>query len=65
MVMHKVTENSDGCLKTSGCLWQYCRNKSAVNNANGDVIGFNVTSAITNSFLNLNNNKKTQEKQAH
>ena len=48
--MHKVIENSDNCLKTSGCLWQYCRNKPAVNNANGDIIGFNVTNTITSLF---------------
>ena len=50
MLMHKVIKNSDDCLKTSISLWQYCSVKPAVNNANWDIIGFNVTNAITNSF---------------
>ena len=50
MLMLNLIENSNDCLKTSGCLWQYCRDKPAVNNANGDIIGFNVTDAIANSL---------------
>ena len=40
MQMHNLLEYSDNYSKTSGSLWQYCKNIAAVNN-NADVLGFN------------------------
>ena len=48
MPMYNLIEYSDNCLKTSGSLWQYCKNIPAVNN-NGDNVEFNSASA-TDSF---------------
>ena len=48
MPMYGLIEYSDNCSKTSGSLWQYCKDIPAVNN-NGDIIDFNGTNA-TDSF---------------
>ena len=42
--MYNLIEYSDNCAKTSGSLWQYCKDILAVNN-NGDIIDFNGANA--------------------
>ena len=48
MSMCNLTEYSHNYLKTSGILWQYCRDKPAINAADGAVADF--TADNTNSF---------------
>ena len=45
--MYNLIEPSDN-LKTSGTLWQYCRDKPAINN-NGIIVAFNAAN-VTDSF---------------
>ena len=40
MPLYNLIEYSDSYSKTSGILWQYCKDISAVSN-NGDIIEFN------------------------
>ena len=44
MLMYNLIEFSDNYSKTSGSLWQYCKDILAVNN-NGDIIDFNGANA--------------------
>ena len=44
MPMYNLIESSDNYSKTSGSLWQYCKNIPAVNN-NGNIINFNEANA--------------------
>ena len=46
--MPMYIEHSDNYSKTSGSLWQYCKDIPAVNN-NGDIVDFNGANA-TDSF---------------
>ena len=46
--MYDLIEYRDNYSKTSGSLWQYCKDTPAVNN-NGDIVNFNGTNA-TDSF---------------
>ena len=48
MPMYNLIEYSDNYSKTSGSLWQYCKDIPAVNN-NGAIVGFNGANA-TDSF---------------
>ena len=48
MPMYNLIEYSDNYSKTSGILWQYCKDIPPVNN-NGNIVDFNVTNA-TDSF---------------
>ena len=48
MPMYNLIEYSDNYSKTSGRLWQYCKDIPAVNN-NGDIVDFNGANA-TDSF---------------
>ena len=48
MPMYNVMEYSDNYSKTSGSLWQYCKDIPAVNN-DGDIVDFNGANA-TDSF---------------
>ena len=48
MPVYNLVEYSDYYSKTSGSLWQYWRNKPALNN-NGVIVAFNVAS-VTDSF---------------
>ena len=48
MPMYNVMEYSDNYSKTSGSLWQYCKDIPAVNN-DGDIVNFNGANA-TDSF---------------
>ena len=48
MPMYNVIEYSDNYSKTSGSLWQYCKDIPSVNN-NNDIVNFNETNA-TDSF---------------
>ena len=44
MTMYNLIEYSDSCSKTSGSLWQYCKDIPAVND-NGDIVDFNGANA--------------------
>ena len=48
MPMYNLIEYSNNYSKTSGSLWQYCKDIPALNN-NGDIVDFNGTNA-TDSF---------------
>ena len=48
MPMYNLIEYSDNYSKTSGSLWQYCKDIPAVNN-NGDIVDFNGAN-VTDSF---------------
>ena len=48
MLMYNLIEYSDNYSKTSGTLWQYCKEIPAVNNE-GNIVDFNGTNA-TDSF---------------
>ena len=48
MLMYNLIECSDNYSKTSGTLWQYCKEIPAVNNA-GNIIDFTATDT-TDSF---------------
>ena len=48
MPMYNLAKYSDNYSNTSGSLWQYCKDRPAVNN-NGDIVDFNGANA-TNSF---------------
>ena len=48
MAMYNLIEYINNYSKTSGSLWQYCKDIPAVNN-NGDIVDFNGTNA-TDSF---------------
>ena len=47
--MYNLIEYSENYSKTSGSLWQYCKDIPTVNN-NGNIFDFTVTNATTNSF---------------
>ena len=46
---YNLIEYSDNYSKTSGILWQYCRDEPAVND-DGEIVGFTEANAITDSF---------------
>ena len=48
MPMYNLIEHSDNNSKTSGTLWQYCRDELTL--AANAIIDFTVTNVITNSF---------------
>ena len=50
MPMHNLIEYCDNYSKTFGVLWQYCRDKPALNNANDDIGNFSANNAATNQF---------------
>ena len=45
MTIYKLIEYSDNYSKTSGSLWQYCKDIPAVNNK-GNIVDFNLANAI-------------------
>ena len=49
MSMYNVIEYSDDYSKTSGILWQYCRDERALDD-DGDNDAFNEVNCTTNSF---------------
>ena len=54
MPMYNLIKYSDNYSKASGSLWQYCKDKPAVNNA-GDNVAFNGTNATIHLILKANN----------
>ena len=48
--MYDSIEYSDNYSKNSGILWQYCRDESAINAANGNIVDFNANNATIDSF---------------
>ena len=55
MPLHNLIEYSD-CSKTSGILWQYCRDEPALN-YDGKIADFTAANAITDSFKIFKKNK--------
>ena len=53
MLLYNLIEYSGNYSKTSGSLWQYCKDMPAVNN-NGDIVDFNGANA-TDSFNSKTN----------
>ena len=49
MPMYNLKEYSDNYSKTSGILWQYCRDQPAIND-DGAIVDFTVANSITDSF---------------
>ena len=47
--MYNLIEYNDNYSKTSGILWQYCKDEPALD-ANGDIVDFNTVNATTTSF---------------
>ena len=45
-----LIEHSDNYSKTSEILWQYCRDKPAINDAHGNIVDFNADNDTTDSF---------------
>ena len=58
MPMYNFIEYSDNLSKTSGSLWQYCKDIPAVNN-NGDIADFN--RANTTDSFNLKKTKQVKQ----
>ena len=52
MPVYKLIEYSDNYSKTSGSLWQYCKDILAVNN-NGDIVDFNGANATVEIMVPL------------
>ena len=50
MPMYNLIEYSNNYSKTSGSLWQYCKDITAVNN-NGDIVDFNGANATVHLIL--------------
>ena len=50
MLMYHLIEYSDNYSKTSGILWQYCKDEPALNNADDANADFTEANAITDSF---------------
>ena len=50
MSMYNITEDSNNYTKTSGTLWQYCRDGPDVNTVYDDIVKFHVANAINNSI---------------
>ena len=48
--MHNLIEYSDNYLKTSGSLWQHCKDIPAVNN-NGNIVEFNGANELIHLIL--------------
>ena len=49
MSMYNLIEYGDNYSKTSGILWQYCRDELALA-TNGNIADFNTDNSTTNSF---------------
>ena len=47
--MNNLIKYSDNYSKTSGILWQYCRDQPAIND-DGAIVDFTVANSITDSF---------------
>ena len=54
MPTHNLIEYSDNYSKTSVLLWQYSKDESIVDDANGNTLDFAVANAITDSFNRQN-----------
>ena len=50
MPMFNLIEYSDNYSKTSGILWQYCRDELAINSANSNNFDFTGANCITDTF---------------
>ena len=62
MSMYNLIDYRNNYSKTSGILWQYCRDEPVLD-ANDAIIDFTVATSITNSFKikEKNNWKKRQQ----
>ena len=61
--MYNLVEYSDNYSKTSGILWQYCRDEPAINVYNGTIVDFNAGNATTNSFKIKQKNNRSNRQQ--
>ena len=66
MLMYNLIEYGDNYSKTSGIVWQYCRDRPAVDN-NGAIVDFTIANSITGSFKikeknNRSNRRRWQKK---
>ena len=59
MPKYNLIEFSDNYSKTSGILWQYCRDEPALHD-DGEISEFTTANAITNSFKIKNINKSNR-----
>ena len=50
MPMYNLIKYSDNYSKSSGILWQYCRDEPTVNVSNSEIVDFNAVNATTSSF---------------
>ena len=50
MPMYDSIEYSDNYSKTSGILWQYCRDESAINATKGNIVDFKADNDTIDSF---------------
>ena len=50
MPVYNLIEYSDNYSKTSGILWQYCKDEPAINATDGNIVNFNANNATTDSF---------------
>ena len=50
MPMYNLIEYSDNSSKQCEILWQYCKNQTAINAANGNIGDFNAANATTDLF---------------
>ena len=62
MLMYTLIEYSDIYSRTSGILWQYCRDEPAVNN-NGAIFDFVVFNFVNFVNFNTTSSFKIMEKQ--
>ena len=61
--MYDLIERSDNCSKTSGTLWQYCRDELVLD-GNSEV-DFTADNADTNLFKKKRKNNKLNKQQWH
>ena len=60
--MHNLIEYSDNCSKTSGSLWQYYRDKPAINDG-GNIIDFpNINNNNNNNSVSFEFKQKITDK---
>ena len=58
--MYNLIEYSDNYSKTSGILWEYCRDEAALNN--GPIVGFTADNTITDSIKLKEKNRRQWHK---
>ena len=64
MPIYNLIEYSSNCSKTSGTLWQYCRDEPAMNDDNNAIVDFTAENTITDSIkiIIIKNNRQQWHK---